>query len=104
MLAIVALDRSQELDANYRARLLKSAVEKHYLENGRFPAALPMVADYLEEGKKGLSSPWGLPYQYTLGEEKENDGSLRVRVYVWTERVVGKEIRIYGTKPPARKN
>jgi hypothetical protein len=98
VLAIIAFDRSQERVADFRAKLLKSAVEKYLIESGKYPAALPMVAEYLEEGKKGLSSPWGLPFQYTLARADSH-----VRVHIWTERVVGKETRIYGNKPPEKK-
>jgi hypothetical protein len=97
VLALVAFDRGQERVADFRAKLLTLAVEKYLIENGKYPVALPLVAEYLAEGKKGLSSPWGFPYQYTLAKEDS-----RVRVYIWTERVVGKETRVYGNKPPEK--
>jgi hypothetical protein len=91
-------EAAKETVATLRARTLDQAVKTYYLKEGRWPAALGDVAAFLEEGKKGLLSPWGIPYQYTL---RERDG--QVVFFVWTDREVNGKVRVYGNKPPEEK-
>jgi hypothetical protein len=92
------IDVIAELRAHNGAKLLEQAVKTYYLLHGKWPAQANDVVAHLEDGKKALLSPWGIPYQYILRIE---DG--RVVPYVWTEREVDGKAKIYGKKPPEEK-
>jgi hypothetical protein len=89
--------------ATDRAEGIVLAAKKYYLENSEWPKKLEVLAPLLKEGKKGLMDPWGKEYQFKVISEKNPDGTLSERPYSWTERVVGKETKVYGTKPPEEK-
>jgi hypothetical protein len=95
---------AKELIATARAGSLDVAIKKHYVAYGKWPEILGEVAPNLQEGQKGMIDPWGTKYQFKIVTEKLGDGMVVERLYVWTERVVDKETKVYGNKPPVKKN
>ena len=92
-------DKGKEERAANDARVLTQAVKFYYAKNGQWPKKLTDVAQYLETGKKALADPWGKEYQFSVTREKTPDGTTVERPCIWTERVVGTETKVYGTKP-----
>lgn len=88
-------ERGKEELAAANARTITQGVNAFYLKDGKWPRDLFDVAPFFEDGKKALSDPWGNTYKYTVGPDDKG----KLVPYVWTERVVGKETRVYGTKP-----
>lgn len=97
--AVLMADAGAGQVAKSRALVLDQAFKKYYTENGKWPAKLKDVAAYLEDEKEGLLDPWGKEYKFEIREQKAGDRTVPGRPYIWTERVVGKETRVYGKKP-----
>jgi hypothetical protein len=77
---------------------LQLSAELQRLQDKKLPATLDeliaKIAERRKDAEKAAIDPWGKKYQYKLVKDK---------VYVWTERTVDKETRVYGTKPPEEK-
>lgn len=95
--AVLAADAGAERVAKDRALVLEQAVKKYYLDNGSWPEKnnLALVAPYLENGQADAIDPWGKPYKMEVAKVKDAE-----RPFVWTEREVGKEKKVYGRPPP----
>jgi len=89
--------------ATLQAKAVEKATNVYYTLNLKWPKKLEDAAEFLEDGKKGLIDPWGKEFKFGIAESKSADGSVIERPYVWTERVVGKETKVYGKKPPEQK-
>lgn len=73
--------------AKSEMRVIKSALEKYYTENGTFPETdqIHVIASSLEQGQQGLIDPWGNPYSFSVDSQQDSesiDGGIRVKVYV----------------------
>jgi len=93
------LDVAREKQATARAAALERAVKTYYTQEGRWPRHLADVAPLLAEGKEGVTSPWGTPYQYIVVRD-EKAKVIPYVPYIWTEREVDGVIHVYGKKPP----
>jgi hypothetical protein len=95
--AVVVADARAEDVAKSRALVLEQAVKKYFLEHGSWPEKnnLLLVAPYLEGGQADLIDPWGEKYKLEIAKVEGAE-----RPFVWTERVVGKEKKPYGRRPP----
>ncbi len=96
-------EQTQGKVATLQAQAIKKATETYYTQQLEWPKKLEDVASLLQDGKKGLIDPWGKEFKFRIADSKQADGTLVERPYVWTERVVGKETKVYGTKPPEEK-
>jgi hypothetical protein len=47
---------------------------------------------------KDLKDPWGNDYKYEVAKDEKG----QERAYVWAERVVGGQTKVYGTRPPGK--
>lgn len=100
------IDELKEGLARQHAKALVIACEAYYLDpgsGGNFPASLGDLV-MPPFGGVGFANcpifdPWRQPYRYSVSP----DGNGTIRVYVWSERVVGGQTRVYGTKPPEPK-
>jgi hypothetical protein len=96
-------DTAKEQAAGDQARQLSLHTKKYYLEKSEWPRTLADLGSLLENGKKDLLDPWGKEFKFAIRATMQADGSVIERPYVWSERVVGKETKVYGEKPPEEK-
>ena len=84
-----------ELKAGLGAASLQFAAQLSSTKDNKLPATLDeliaKMAEKRKDAEKDALDPWGKKYQYKVVKDK---------VYVWTERMEGKETKVYGTKPP----
>lgn len=81
------------------ARTIVQAIKAYYLMKNQWPESLFDTASLFEKGNKAFTDPWGRTYKFAIGP----DDTGKLIPYVWTERVVGKETKVYGMKPPDEK-
>jgi hypothetical protein len=103
-------DKAKESVAELSARGLAVACEAYYVNpssNNQPPKTLDDLVkpafggpSLVRNGAKDLLDPWGKKYQYAVGQDK--DGSMMA--FVWTERIVGGKVKVYGRKPPGKKS
>lgn len=82
--------------AKNEMRVIKSALEKFYMENGTFPQqdGISAIAPYLEQGQQGLIDPWGNPYTFQVEANQDTtsfDGGVRQRVFVICNGAPGRQ-------------
>ena len=102
-------DGAKEKVAELSAKGLAQACEAYYLNPASgdiYPQTLADLvkppfggASFVRNGAKDLIDPWGKEYKYAL--EALRDGTQVPRV--WTERVVNGKTKVYGHKPPDKK-
>jgi hypothetical protein len=95
-------EAANEKIATQRATLLDTAVKTYYTQNKAWPSKLTDIVPLLVNGKKELLDPWGKEYQFQIKEVKEKGETFELP-FIWTERTVGKETKVYGKKPPEKK-
>lgn len=81
--------------AKSEMRVIKSALEKYYTEQGTFPEPdqIHVIASSLEQGQQGLIDPWGNPYRFQVDAQEDSqsvDGGLRVKVFVISNGAPGR--------------
>jgi hypothetical protein len=82
-------EAAKENEAKEKADRIMFAAQGYKKLNNKWPDKLmDMVRN--EKEKEFLIDPWGKEYQYKVEKDK---------AYVWTERTVGKETKVYGAKP-----
>jgi hypothetical protein len=100
LLMVVTVEENGKRElAAANARVIVQGVKAYYLMNNKWPQSLFDTAQLFENGKKAFSDPWGNTYKFVVGP----DDTGKLVPYVWTEQVVGKEIKVYGMKPPEEK-
>jgi hypothetical protein len=92
-------DEAREITTRSQARNLLRATLFYHDRTGQWPRVLTDVKPYLDAGQDKFFSSWGYPFQYTLKEDEAG----KVVPYIWTEREVNGEARVYGKKPPEEK-
>jgi hypothetical protein len=61
---------------------------------------------FLKNGIGDLVDPWGVPYRYEVGKVRAKVNGREIEsdsAYVWTERKIDGKVRVFGTKPPEKK-
>jgi hypothetical protein len=101
-------DEAKEKIAELNARGLMAACEAYYINPSSglmYPKTLtdlvvpPFGGSLLKNGAKDLLDPWGKEYKYAAAV---TDKGIPAG-YVWTERVVNGKTKVYGRKPPDKK-
>lgn len=65
---------------------IEKAIKTCYLDNNAWPQpGDPAVAQKLEAGSKGLTSPWNTPYTWTVGQDQAT-GNDRVYLSCTTDK------------------
>ena len=77
-------------------------MQEYYRSKGMWPRKLETSVHY-QWRETDLIDPWGKEYQFKVVKIKGQSGGGTEKVYVWTERLVGSETKVFGAKPPVEK-
>jgi type II secretory pathway pseudopilin PulG len=96
---------AKERLAVINARNLTVAAKAYRIKHDKWPEKLADLTKgtkdmpaYIAGGEKALLDPWGEQYKFAMLEDEKG----QEQVYVWSERVVGGETKVYGSKPSAK--
>src|SRR6187549_1466593 len=95
-------EQANEARAAITARTLAVAASAYYVKHTAWPEKLLDLTKpkngqppFVKADAKDLVDPWGNEYKYEVAKDEKG----QERPYVWAERVVGGQTKVYGEKP-----
>jgi hypothetical protein len=100
-------DEANEKRAEVNVRNLAVAAKAYRVKHTAWPEKLADLTKpkdgqpaFVKADAKDLKDPWGNDYKYEVAKDAKGEE----KAYVWAERVVGGQTKVYGDKPPGKKD